>query len=326
VRHRAIAVAAVCLSVFLSPAAQAEDPPACKLTRAAFLDMTLDQAGRPVIPVSINGAKLSFVVDTAGIYTGVRQNTVDALKLRTASLRNGFLRTGDGEKIDTMAYADELLVGRLPIKDMAFMVWPASHNANDSDGTLAGEFLHLFDVELDFAAAKFSLFLQNDCGPKVVHWTHEPHGELPFEMNKPPMDSQNYIFYKPADWHIIAHAKLDGVDIDATIDTGASGAFMTVEDALDALPYGTDEKSLKRLGGGGDSEHAVFTYPFKTLEFGDIKIENPQIIMQHNADSGAARRFQSRPQLVLGTSILRQLHIYISYKDKKIYFTNATAH
>ena len=70
----------------------------------------------------------------------------------------------------------------------------------------------------------------------------------------------------------------------------------------------------------------VFTYPFKTLEFGDVKIDNPQIFMQHSADGGFSRRFQSRPQLILGTSVLRQLHLYISYKDKILYFTNATAH
>jgi len=325
-QYHIVAAVAVCLAAFLAPPASAEDQPKCTLTRAANLDMTLDQAGRPVVPVSINGTKLSFVVDTAGIYTGVRQKTVDGLKLRTESLRNGLLLTLNGKKIDTIAHADELLIGRLPIKDMSFMVWPQSHDANDSDGTLAGEFLHLFDIEFDFAAAKFSLFLQNDCGPRVVHWTSGPHGELPFEMNKTPMNTSMYIFNKSADWHIVARAKLDGVDVDATIDTGSTMSFMTVEDAADVLPQEMDEKNLKRLDSGDDPEHAIFTYPFKTLDFGDIRIDHPQIIMQHRTDDGLSRRFQSRPQIILGTSALRQLHLYISYKDRIIYFTNATAH
>jgi hypothetical protein len=36
--------------------------------------------------------------------------------------------------------------------------------------------------------------------------------------------------------------------------------------------------------------------------------------------------FDSETKLILGMGILRQLHIYIAYREKKLYVTAASAH
>lgn len=305
----------------------ADEAKICKLHRYAHLDMALDGAGRPVVPVTINGTPLRFVVDTAGIYNGISEAAVEKLGLKYRKVRDSVVHHGvSGAKMKGVATADKFVIGAIPVDKMEFMVLPPEMSAPDSDGIISGGFLHVFDIEIDFAGGKFSIFLQTDCGARYVHWTKEPYGELPFEMNKKPMNTGIWIIQKGRDWHITARAKLDGVDVDAVFDTGASTSFMTVEEAMDVLPSGTKIEDFKRLGEETDPEKAYYSYPFKTLEIGGIRIDNPMVVMHRAWDNGASRRFQSRPQLILGVSVMRHLRLYIAYKEKKMYFTSAEAH
>jgi hypothetical protein len=42
--------------------------------------------------------------------------------------------------------------------------------------------------------------------------------------------------------------------------------------------------------------------------------------------SGTARFGHSDPTIILGMGILRQLHLYIAYREKNLYVTPASAH
>jgi len=63
----------------------------------------------------------------------------------------------------------------------------------------------------------------------------------------------------------------------------------------------------------------TFSYPFKTIDFAGVAVTNPHILVLSDRD------FPPK-ELLLGSDVLRQLHLYISYKEHKIYVTPATAH
>jgi predicted aspartyl protease len=311
------------LCALLPFAAQADDSPVCKLTRVANIDMTFDAAGRPAIPVTLNGVTKQFFIDTAGIYSAVSEETAVELNIKQVSLFRSAMLSLDGTAVTKMARPDTMAIGKLNLpKGVALAVRPAGHSGSDVAGSLSPDILQFFDVEFDFATGKFELFLQSDCGETVVHWTNGPYSILPFEMDKE-LSSLNLIKLGK-DWHIIARGQLDGVDVDVNVDTGSSTQFMTLEDAKSVMPRGTDTDKLQRSGEVMGAE--AYSYPFKTLKLGDVTVNNPRVVIQKNRLGMVANLGKTRPQLILGASVLRQLHFYISYKNKKIYLTEASAH
>lgn len=308
-------IAAALISI-LSPV-RAEDT-ACHLKRVAYLDITQNNAGQPSIPVVINGISKPFFVDTAGYLTSVQQNAIAELGLKTARSKEAVLYPAYGKKSELTAFPDSFQLGVIPISKIGLVVMPSGiHNDPNDAGSISGDILHIFDVEFDFAAAKFSLFLPNDCGDRVVHWTHGTYGVLPFTDAAATADSASYIFEKRAEWHIVVPGKLDDADVDVTIDTGSTVSFMTLEDARSILPPAQRAKL---------ADQDVGNTLFKKLALGEMTVNNPTIYVQQDKLGNAQRLGKLKPQLILGMSALRQLHLYINYKDKKIYLTPASAH
>jgi hypothetical protein len=83
-----------------------------------------------------------------------------------------------------------------------------------------------------------------------------------------------------------------------------------------------------------------FRYRFKSLSIGGLTINNPLIYIlpnlaqqrfHHNhlgmadLDPQYAPRLDS-PDVILGMDVISKLHLYISYKEQKIYLTSADAH
>lgn len=127
--------------------------------------------------------------------------------------------------------------------------------------------------------------------------------------------------------HINFPVTLDGKDVRATLDTGASRSVLGLEAAEDTFSFDEKNASLKVLG-TTRSGHS-YKFPFNTLLFGEagavlgsVTVINPDLILVSRSDS----RLPGSPDLILGMGVLRQLHLYIDYKEKKLYVTAASAH
>jgi len=105
----------------------------------------------------------------------------------------------------------------------------------------------------------------------------------------------------------------------ATIDTGASRSVMSLELAKNL--FDLDEKDPKLTAVNGRF-HALH-YPFGALTLQGISVLHPDIELISEKESHVP---DGDPKLILGMGILRQLHIYIAYKEKKLYVTAASAH
>jgi hypothetical protein len=332
------------LWVLVAPAVQAADSPTCVLTRLVNIEMKLDRSGRPIIPVTINGVPKWALIDTGGAFSSMTDTAVKDLKLKTALYPKHNIYFINGKSPSEMAFTDRFVAGQLNLahasNGLYFAVDEPPHASDEFDATLSADILHLFDVELDFGARTFQLFLQTTCGENVVHWTNDEPAVVPFETNKvdwvieqqqmvgtgvgatssdpgttiTPNSRTTNKMIKVPEWNMIARGRLDGVDVDVIINTGSPTSTIIAEDAKDVMasrPSGTQDDPAR---------------PFKKLTIGSLTVDDPQIVIQNVKLTRTETIGRVRPQVVLGATVLRRLHFYIAYKDEKIYLTEAKPH
>ena len=98
-------------------------------------------------------------------------STVDQLKVYRRQIRdlNVTFSQWGGHKIEYFVDVPDVALGVVALKSKQFLVLPNDFKNSSFAGYLAPDFLHRFDV--DFAAAKRNLFLQDRCPGDVVYWT-----------------------------------------------------------------------------------------------------------------------------------------------------------
>jgi hypothetical protein len=195
--------------------------------------------------------------------------------------------------------------------------------ANEFDGILAGEFLKQYDADFDFGAGKLNLFLQDHCAGQVVYWTPPAVAVVPFGL-----DASNHITFR---------VELDGKRLDAMLDTGATSSVLNLNDARRS--FGVDVKSpdVEKIGElvGGFTAN-IYRRRFKSLAFEGVSISNPVLVLMPDLMTGTSVAAPKKgslisegrkglPSLILGMSTLAQMHVYIAYKERKLYITDSKA-
>jgi predicted aspartyl protease len=290
-------------AVFLPATAQAVDAPDCRLTLYASLPLTTEVDGRVSVPMTVQDKAYSFMVDTGGAVATIGWDQAEELGLKKKPSGNYLVGVG-GRLLSSFITPDHIALGKMVGSDLAFYV--ESRSGIGIDGTLAPDMLKHYDVDLDFAHGKMNLFSPTHCPGKVVYWTNENYVIIPILAS--------------GSAHIRVPVIVDGKEITAVIDTGAVTSIMSLH-AADVLGVKEDSPDLKLKSSGGRFKKVkLYTYPFHTLEMGGVTVQNPHIVIGSNEFMGSFRS-----DMILGMGILRQLHLYISYKEEKLYVSPALA-
>jgi hypothetical protein len=240
------------------------------------------------------------------------QSTVDSLGLYAERLNERLVFKGvGGYRIDHFVNATNIVFGGLKASKMPFLVQPDdTQMTRDVDGILGPDILGAYDVDFDFAKSLFTLFDAVSCEGNHVWWTIDPHAEIPFTT-----DSAG---------HIVIQVQLDGNTIRAIMDTGASDSLLDLDTAEDELAFDDKDPKLERFPAGTKSGFR-YKYPFKSLSFGDatqnVTVLSPILSLIRRSDLALPGT-----HMLIGINILRRLHVYISYKNRMIYVTPASAH
>ena len=303
------ALLVICVAGFAAPALGE----ACHLSRIAQVPMSIDVTGRINVPMTVAGKELNMLIDTGAILTELTQSTVDTLGLHPQLLNQRIeFRGVGGYRIDHFVNAPDIVFGGLKAYKMPFLVQPDdAQMTRDVDGILGPDILRAYDDDFDFANSMFSLFDAVECEGNHVWWTNDPHAEIPFTID--------------ATGHIMIDVNLDGKTIKAVLDTGASNSMLDLDIAQDKFAFDDKDPKLEKRPAGTKSGFA-YKYPFKALSFGgetenNVTVLNPVLeLMKH--DDIAVHDIR----VLVGINILRRLHLYISYKNRMIYVTPASAH
>ena len=211
-------------------------------------------------------------------------------------------------------------VGHMRGTDLRF---PISPIPLPIDGFLALDHLTSLDVDVDFGTDTLNLFTQDHCAGAIQYWPGPPASVMPITMDG---------------FHMIVPVMLDGHLERAVIDTGAGTTSIQAdeEERVFGLTMGdadTPEKGVLN----GDASLKTYAHKFKTLSFGDVTVTNPLVRIIPNAVGRHADKAQlagdraksekdliRKQDMLIGMDVLRKLHLYIAFGERKMYVSPAT--
>lgn len=289
--------------------AAAQAPQPCALPLLASLDMTTDPDGRVAVPAKVNGRGVRLLADTGGTVVTLESTIADELQL--TRFRSAPQTLAGNIVMSQSVQVKSLDLGSLHGANFNMLIMPSYSLTLNDNGVIGGSLMGRYNVEFDFARAKFNLFEQGHCPGAVVYWTKSAYADVPMKM-----DEQN---------HITVPVTLNGKQMTAIVDTGAAHSVMSLETAKALLGIDVKDAAMKSIGGAsinGASMTQIYRYPFSTLALQGVTVNNPEIDL---VPQSAFFRYGGGPQLLLGIGVLRQLHIYIAYDEQVLYVTPAEA-
>jgi predicted aspartyl protease len=301
----------------LAPADAADE--SCALMKFAGIDLEYDVVGRPIVPVLLNGHRRYLIVDTGGVYSVLDSSTADALGLRSARAGTSVIGV-TGERTNRYFIVEEFVVGELRADDRTFMVSPLGPGADNEiwpAGTIGADVLSAFDVDFDFGNGTLNLFSQDHCEGQVIYWHPERVAIIPFELS-----SSNHVMFPVA---------LDGVELTAMMDTGAHSTIVNRDVAERRLNVDIEAEGLTPVGTLGNDGDLVYRRKFQSLTMDGIMIETPMVRIMPDLMNSDLNRFlglssgSALPDVIIGMSVLSNLHVYIAYGEERLYITEASA-
>lgn len=323
---RKLVVAVMGLSLCASAGAFAADT--CPhLTILTSLDMKIASDGLVSVPMQVGDTRQFMLIDTGGYFSELTEAAANEAKLTPHHVNLELI--GVSGRVTQNAVTTSFVLGNIHAPKADFMVFPkedgADHMVPDTGGTIAPSFLIGYDVEFDFAAMKVYLLSQEHCDGQVIHWQADAVAEIPMIVTR--------------DLHIKVPVTLDGREYLATLDTGASASTINLNRATRdfALKPGSADTPAQGTV-RSDQPSTIYTHRFKSLSLNGIAVSNPEIMLlpdlvrNQMGDTGANTvqremhtndpyRDTGLPDMILGMDILRHLHFYIAYKEKKLYVT-----
>ncbi len=268
-----------------------------------------------------------FLVDTGGVFTGIYQDVADEMGLSTHAIdQNVEIYNVEGALSKRYAKVPDLTIGAMKGDDITVLVEPRPPGRSPQiDGILSPDILSKFDLDFDFANRKMNLISQDHCPDgKTVYWSSD-YTEADFEIQG---------------GHIVLPMMLDGKTVSATLDTGAVNTHLYERAARHLFDLDNHAPGMEPIPGASPDAVDRFRYRFKSLSIGGLAINNPMIyILQDLALQSFARNHVDKEDfdppyaqhlgqtdLLLGMNVLSKLHLYVAYREHKIYLTAASAH
>lgn len=339
-KYRAIwaSAALACTGLLGTAASAAEECGPLQLITSVNM---IPEDGRFLAPVTINNNPAKMLVDTGGGITSINAGAADALGLHPIDGARIQLLDSVGNVSKKYVGLDNFALGGLRTNRVEFMVAPGSGGNSEHAGSLAGDLLSLYDVELDFAAGKLNLFSKKHCPGKVIYWPHQGVAQVPITLQRPTGDASRTGFasYVDRGAHIWVPVLLDGKPFHAMLDTGSSRSTISAKTAKFILGVSEDSPGSTSLGSvDGDPKHIAFSHAFKTLTFDGVTVTNPNFVVTPDLigdkDPNNTSRTDTRLRriddyisvdLTIGLNVLRRLHLYVAFGERNLYITPASA-
>ncbi|MBV9550329.1 MAG: aspartyl protease family protein [Alphaproteobacteria bacterium] len=312
-RHLWIAALLCAAATTFTKAADAQQ---CgNLVRAISLDLE-DNVNYFTVPVTVNDTPRKFLLDTGGTFSQISVDIVKEMGLRIQPSRFMFYDMYGNQSAGQVLV--DIGIGRQTVKNNETQVI----GIHGVDGIFAADFMQNYDIDIDFAGKKLNYFLTDHCDGRVIYWPAGVVASVPFHGWNTHSASQMSVA-----------VKLDGHELTATVDTGATDSTLDAGTAHQLFDLSADSPGAEPMGTMGATHRKVFGFSFKTLEIGGLTIRDPKLAVipdligkndnsNIEADSHIRRITDGMgPTMLIGMDILRKLHMYIAFKEGKLYLT-----
>lgn len=315
------------------------------LKQVASLDLTpLGNGGQMLAPVTINGSEQKMLVNTAGGISSLTDTAVETLGLH--AIDGSRIRTLDTAGNASRRYVGvaDFALGTLKAPGIQFMVTPNPNAGAGGQfaGMLAADLMSHYDVEMDFAARKLNVFLQDHCPGHVLYWNPDPAAiavvPVSFKRPTPNLSRTGFRPYIDREIHIWVPVTVDGKSFKAALNTAAARSSMSARVAKFVFGVTPDSPGAVPLGTmDGNPDHKVFGHVFSTMTFEGVTVNNPHVAIipdligskdpdnGFRTDSHIARVDDDiGAEMTIGMDVIRRLRLYIAFGERKLYITPAS--
>ena len=284
------------------------------------VQMTRLPDGRDIIPVSLNGTPKNFLFDTGGSLTMLNDEVAEEMKLPN-HLSRYQMYSLTGSISNKAARIENYVVDHMRGADVEIQLMPLPSRA--FDGIMGLDGWIVLDLDVDFGTDKLNMFSPSHCPGRIQYWSAPAMAVMPLAMDG---------------LHITVPVMVDGKQEQALIDSGATNSTLTIKEARRAfdLTMGNDE-ALEAGLLNGDASLKTYKNRFQTLAFGDITVKKPELELIPDAvgrnlstrqlvgnRTKTDRDLVAAPDVIIGMDVLRKLHLYMSFKENKLYITDAS--
>jgi hypothetical protein len=303
----------------LTLTAHAEDCAPLKQVNAIDIVGALN---RPLIQVGINDVPKLFLLDTGGDITQINGTVATELGL---TLKEAGIKMLDlyGNASNRYATIEKFTVGHQAGSHIDMAVQPNPHFGEGTQfvGIFAPDLMGRYDVEFDFAAHKMNYFSSDHCSGHVIYWPHQALAVVPMTFRRR---------------HIVLPVTLDGKELRAEIDTGSGNTNMSAAAARRVFGIEADASGNIPLNMPGMA--AAFGHVFGALDFEGVAVKNAHVVIRPDLVGTKDRnngyktgshvemedKIDDAPDMLIGMDILRRLHLYVAFKEERLYITEAT--
>jgi predicted aspartyl protease len=307
--------------------ASAEECGPLKIFASADLRMAPEDRAA-FVPVTLQGQTKYMLLDTGGVISELTPGTVTALGLESHKTPTVQFFDIKGNYVDHATVVPDFAIGGLKGTNVEFVVGPDDlfEKSEDIAGILGPGILRFYDVALDFANRKLTLLSPDHCEGKVIYWKADAVAAVPMQVVR-------------ASGHIVVPVVLDGHKLNALVDTGASSSVLNLSVAEGDFKLSLKQPDMVPVRALGDRDNSmVYSHTFKSLSFEGIAVTNPTFHIIPDLERGQMERpppigtrfkdtnaEEGLPDMLLGMDVLQHLHLYVAYKEQKLYVTPASA-
>jgi predicted aspartyl protease len=261
-----------------------------------------------VIPVYVNGKKLSFLLDTGVSSTVILNVKVkDSLKLKNVK-KIRIQGLGEGDYVDALKSTNNYLqVGNAIINrnHKIYLILEKGFNLSNRmgvqiDGIIGGDLFRDFVVKINYSS-------------KIIKF-YKPDKYVYKKCRKCEIFPLNFIYNKP---YIVAQTIMnDSVKINTNllIDSGGSDALWLFENGDIAIPK---KNFTDYLGQGLNGNIYGKRSRVASLNLGNFKLKDVTVSFPDTTSLSLSMRHKKRHGS-LGALTLKRFHIIIDYKNSKI--------
>lgn len=255
----------------------------------------------PIVTLLANGHPITLVLDTGAERTVLTPSVAERINAQPPRIEFQHRMQGIAGSVQSREVElNSFIAGGLAISWRRVLVAPiAPPNLLSSplDGVLGADVLSGYDVDLDFAHQRMTLYQRGSC-PVVPPW------QGAFSQISTGLSRGEHLFFP---------AELDGHKVFAVIDTGTQ---LTTLSKTMAKHLGVTEEALARdhpitAHGATPGELASHVHEFAQLIIGSEKITNPKLVVTDLAIPDA--------DILLGIDLIHSRRIWLSYLSFQIF-------
>jgi predicted aspartyl protease len=290
----------------LALSAQAADaPPACSYVPVATLLM--HAASKPTVDGTIDGKPAVMQIDTGATQSGLMLPAVEKFGLRMDNTGKYEYGIG-GAAVSYAAVVKDFSVGSAHSGKVALRVIGNASFKPSYDALIGADFIFQADLEISMAEKQLRFFRATGCEDTFLAYWDKDAMEIPFGGTASGTSNPRFM------------VELNGVKLEALIDTGASLSVVSREAAARAgvMVGAAGVAPAGKVAGIGAATVDSWNAAFETFTIGEETIKNAAITILDTPRQGGASGF---PDVLLGADFLRAHRVLFAMSQRRLYIS-----